>query len=77
MAQASYQANSVVGSAPSPCYDLLGFEWVTCCDFEPLGNFSAILEPSPTGTYTPVLVVGRICDDPELTCEWYKAPNCN
>lgn len=77
MTRASYQAKPAGGSSPSPCYDSLGHEWVTCCDFAPLGNFSAILYESPTGIYTPVLVVGRICDDPELTCEWYKAVPCN
>jgi hypothetical protein len=76
MVLAGYQPNAVGSAEPQQCYDSFGYEWVTCCDFEPFGNFSAILEPSRFGTLTPVLVVGRICDDPELTCQWYKASPC-
>jgi hypothetical protein len=77
MASVGYQPKAGGSAEPQQCYDSFGYEWVTCCDFEPFGNFSAILEPARFGTVTPVLVVGRICDDPELTCEWYKASPCN
>lgn len=73
--QASYNVKLGAGSAPELCYDRVGSEWVTCCG-GPLGNFSAIFVESIGGIYTPTLVVGGLCDDPEQTCEWYKATQC-